>query len=258
MRLVLGWAVLGLGGLAGAADLEQVRARGALRVIVAADESAETFALTPGPDPGFERELIESFARVQGVPVEVVTAQGYADRIPMLLKGDGDVIVAIFDTEDRRRQVDFTAEVMPTHNVAVNLKPAAAVSDIAALKALPAIGAIKGAKPAEAASAAGVAASALRLFETRDGLLQALRAKQVAAVVLPVSELALAAREFPDLQAGVTVGAPGRVAWAVRKEDAALRAALDEHLLSVRRGATWSRLIVKYFGDQVLAVLGRR
>lgn len=256
MRLVLGWAVLGLGGLAGAADLEQVRARNALRVIVAADESAETFALTPGPDPGFERELIETFARVQGVTLEVVTAAGYADRIPMLLKGDGDVIVAIFDTEDRRRQVDFTAEVMPTHNVAVTLKPAPVLADIAALKGLPAVGAIKGAKPAEAASAAGIAT--LRLFETRDGLLEALRARQVAAVVLPVSELALAAREFPDLQAGVTVGPPGRVAWAVRKEDAALRAALDEHLLNLRRGATWSRLIVKYFGDQALAVLGRR
>jgi hypothetical protein len=43
----------------------------------------------------------------------------------------------------------------------------------------------------------------------------------------------------------------------VRPEDEALRAALDEHLLGVRRGATWSRLVVKYFGDQTLGVLGR-
>ncbi len=257
MRLSPGWVLLASSSLAGAADLEQVRSRGALRVIVAADESAETFALTPGPDPGFERELIETFARVQGLQLEVVTAEGYADRIPRLLKGDGDVIVAIFDTEDRRRQVAFTGEVMPTHNVAVTFKPAPVVSDLAALKALPSVGAIKGAKPAEAAAEAGVAASALRLFETRDALLQALRAKQVAAVVLPISEMALAAREFADLQAGATVGPPGRIAWAVRKEDEALRAALDEHLLVVRRGASWSRLVVKYFGDQTLAVLGR-
>jgi ABC-type amino acid transport substrate-binding protein len=257
MRHALGWAVLGLSSLAGAADLDQVRTRGVLRVIVAADESAETFALTPGPDPGFERELIESFARVQGLQLDVVTAEGYADRIPRLLKGDGDVIVAIFDTEDRRKQVAFTGEVMPTHNVAVTIKPAPVVGDLTALKALPSVGAIKGAKPAEAAAQAGVAASALRLFETRDGLLQALRAKQVAAVVLPISELALAAREHADLQAGVTVGPPGRIAWAVRREDEALRAALDEHLLNLRRGATWSRLVVKYFGDQALSVLGR-
>ena len=257
MRLALGWAVLGLGTLAGAADLEQVRARGTLRVVVAADESAETFALTAGPDPGFERELIEGFARLQGLQLDVVTAQGYADRIPMLLRGDGDVIVAIFDTEDRRKQVDFTGEVLPTRNVVVTLEPAAVVSDLAALKALASVGAIKGAKPAEAAAAAGVSASALRLFETRDGLLQALRAKQVLAVVLPISELALASREFSGLQAGATVGPPGQVAWAVRKEDEALLRALDEHIANVRRGPTWSRLIVKYFGDQALAVLGR-
>jgi ABC-type amino acid transport substrate-binding protein len=257
MRIALAGVVLGLATLAGAADLEQVRARGSLRVIVASDESAETFALTAGPDPGFERELVESFLRVQGLQLEVVTAQGYADRIPLLLRGEGDVIVAIFDTEDRRRQVAFTGEVMPTHNVAVTLKPAAVVADVASLKALASVGAIKGAKPAEAATQAGVSSSALRLFETRDGLLQALRAKQVAAVVLPISELALAGREFPGLQAGATVGPPGRVAWAVRKEDAALLRALDEHVGNVRRGPTWSRLIVKYFGDQALAVLGR-
>lgn len=256
MRVALGGVVVALAATAAAADLEQMRLRGTLRVIVAADESAETFALTAGPDPGFERELLESFARVQGLQLEVVGVTGYADRIPRLLKGDGDVIVAIFDTEDRRKLVAFTGEVMPTHNVAVTIKPAL-VSDVAALKALPSVGAIKGAKPAEAAAEAGVPASALRLFETRNALLQALRAKQVAAVVLPVSELALAGREFADLQAGAIVGPPGRIAWAVRPEDEALRAALDEHLLGVRRGATWSRLVVKYFGDQTLAVLGR-
>lgn len=259
MRVACGGVVLvlGLGSGAAAADLAEVRSRGSLRVIVAADESAETFALTPGPDPGFERELLESFVKLQGVKLDVATAQGYADRIPMLQRGDGDLIVAIFDTEDRRKQVDFTAEVMPTHNVAVTLKPAAVVADVAALKALPAVGAIKGAKPAEAALEAGVAASALRTFETRDGLLQALKSKQVAAVVLPISELALANSEFPGLQAGTSVGPPGRVSWAVRKGDDALRRALDEHIANVRRGPTWSRLIVKYFGDQALAVLGR-
>jgi ABC-type amino acid transport substrate-binding protein len=246
-----------MGTLAAAADLDDVKARGALRVVVAEDEAAETFALQPGPDPGFERELLESFVRLQGVKLEVVSARGYADRIPILSRGDGDVIVAIFDTEDRRKLVDFTAEVMPTHNVVVTLKPAPVIGDASTLKTLPSVGAIKGAKPAEAALGAGVAPAALRLYPSRDALLDALRAKQVGAVVLPVSELALAGRAFPGLQAGATVGAPGHIAWAVRKGDDALRRALDEHIANVRRGPTWSRLIVKYFGDQTLAVLGR-
>ena len=36
-----------------------------------------------------------------------------------------------------------------------------------------------------------------------------------------------------------------------------LQLSLDEHIANVRRGPTWSRLIVKYFGDQTLTVLGR-
>jgi membrane-bound lytic murein transglycosylase F len=256
LQLTLGLAVLCAAG-AGAADLEEVRQAGRLRVVVAADESAETFARAAGPAPGFERELVESFARLQGLELEVVTAPGYADRIPLLLRGGGDVIVAIFDTEDRRKQVAFTGEVMPTHNVAVTQKPAAVVSDLPGLKALHAIGAIKGAKPAEAAAEAGVPTASLRFFDSRQALLTALKTNQVAAVILPVSELAIAERDFPGLQAGVIVGAPGRVAWAVRKEDEALRRALDEHITNTRRGPTWGRLIFKYFGDQALTVLGR-
>lgn len=74
---------------------------------------------------------------------------------------------------------------------------------------------------------------------------------------MPVSEFALAAKRFPALRAGMTVGAAGKVAWAVRKEDKALGAALDEHVRLYRTGASWNRLVVKYFGNQVLAVLGR-
>jgi ABC-type amino acid transport substrate-binding protein len=55
----------------------------------------------------------------------------------------------------------------------------------------------------------------------------------------------------------MTVGAPGTIAWAVRKEDTALRVSLDDYLANVRRSETYSRLVVRYFGDQALIVLGR-
>ena len=44
---------------------------------------------------------------------------------------------------------------------------------------------------------------------------------------------------------------------AVRKEDGDLKRALDAYLTDVRRSAVWSRLVVKYFGDEALHVLGR-
>jgi ABC-type amino acid transport substrate-binding protein len=174
----------------------------------------------------------------------------------MRAMADGDLIVAIFDTPDRRRQVAFTAEVMPTHNVAVTLTPHRVVATLTELKALK-VGVIKGTKPAETAVEAGVPPAALVGFDRREELLDALKRGDIGAGILPVSELALAARRLPGLRAGATVGERGKIAWAVRKEDLALQRALDEYVRNVRRSTSWSRLIVKYFGDQALSVLGR-
>jgi ABC-type amino acid transport substrate-binding protein len=242
---------------AAAADLADLQAKGVLRVVVAADEAPETFAVTSDGEPGFERELIEGFARLHGLRVEPVTAAGYGDRIPLLQRGEGDLVVAIFDTPDRRQLVDFTVEVMPTHTVVVTMDPRPPVTSLADLKAAR-VGVIKGAKPADEAVKAGLPASSLQGFERRDQLVAALRSNAVAAAILPMSEVALAARRDPGLRAGITVGSPGKVAWAVRQEDDVLEAALNEYIANVRRGSTWSRLVVKYFGDQTLAVLGRQ
>jgi ABC-type amino acid transport substrate-binding protein len=255
-RAVLVLAALLPGALAGAGDLPEVKARGALRVIIAPDESPDTFAANAGPRPGFEREIMQRFAVLQGVKLEVVRAESYADRIPTLLRGDGDVIAAIFDTPDRREKVAFTTEVIPTHNVAVTVPPQAPIKTLEALRAAR-VGVIRGAKPAEAAAEAGVKPRDLVAFEKMDDLLRALKAGEVGAAVLPISELALASKRVAGLEAGMTVGPAGTVAWAVRKEDAALKAALDEFLVNTRKSPSWSRLVVEYFGDQALAVLGR-
>lgn len=242
--------------LASPADLAEIKSRGTLRVIAAADEAPETFSFTAGPNPGFDRELVEGFAKLHGLRVEPVKAKAYADRIPLLGRGEGDLIVAIFDTEDRRKLVDFTLEVMPTHNVAVTLSSRPAVGSVAELAALR-VGAIRGTKPADETIEAGVPASALRLFATQEEMTIALRAGTVDAVVLPISELVVISRDAKTLVAGITVGPRGKIAWAVRKQDPALRAALDDYLGNVRRSPSWSRLIVKYFGDQALQVLGK-
>lgn len=243
-------------GSAGALDLPQLQKSGVLRVIVAADEAPETFAIAPGAQPGFEREILEGFTRLHGLRIEVVKAPGHAQRLPLLQKGDGDLIVAIFDTPERRLVADFTPEVMPTHNIAVTLKPAARIARLDELKGAK-VAVIRGAKPAEEAVQAGVPAGALVPVDSMDALVKALQKGDAGAAVIPVSEFALALKRTPGLQAGVTVGHPGRVAWAVRKEDDALEAALTRYLTNFRRSASWSRLVVKYFGDQVLTVLGK-
>lgn len=248
-------AVLLGGPVLGAADLAEIKARGTLRVIVAADEAPETFDPKGGSRAGFERELVLSFARLQGVAVEVVSAKSYADRIPMLLAGKGDMIVAIFDTPERRQQVAFTAEVMPTYTVAVTLAPRLPVKTLDELRR-DKVGVMRGTAPAEDATAAGL--GSIQRYDASQDMMDALARGEVTALVMPISEFALAAKAEPRLTAGVTVGPTGSVAWAVRREDGALRTALDTHLANVRRSASWNQLLVKYFGEQALLVLGHR
>jgi polar amino acid transport system substrate-binding protein len=249
-------AVVLLGGPAlGAADLADLKARGTLRVIVAADEAPETFDLKGGARPGFERELVLSFARLQGLSFEVVPAKSYSDRIPMLLAARGDVIVAIFDTPERRQRVAFTSEVMPTYTVAVTLAPKARIDTVDELRREK-VGVMRGTAPAEEALAAGIAS--IQRFDAAKDMVAALLHGEVTALVMPISEFALAARAETRLTAGVAVGPTGSVAWAVRKEDTALRSALDENLDHMRRSASWNQLLVKYFGEQAPLVLGHR
>ena len=225
--------------------------------MVASDEAPETFSVDPGDRPGFERELIEGFAKVQGLEVTAVPVKTHADRIPALVAGKGDVIVAIFDLEERRKLVDFTAEVMPTHNVAVTTRPRPPVPNLDELRKLK-VGVIQGTQPAQATVAAGgVPPSSIQAFDTIARLLDALKNGSIGAAVLPISELALAGKRVAGLEAGTTVGAPGTSAWAVRKEDGALRTALSDYLANTRRSGSWNRLVLKYFGEETLRVLGR-
>ena len=59
----------------------------------------------------------------------------------------------------------------------------------------------------------------------------------------------------PELQFGLFLGKPGSLAYAVRPGDAKLLAALNTYLDNLRRTPTWSRLVVKYFGDASVEIL---
>jgi membrane-bound lytic murein transglycosylase F len=230
-------------------------ARGVVRALVAADEVPEMFALVDSPRPGFEREILEGFARLQKVKLEVVPVQGFDNIIPALLKGDGDVICGILDTEARRRQVAFTVEILPSRLVAVTRKP----KTIANLRELAAerVGVVTGTAWGEAAAAAGVPASHIDSFADMKGLLDALRGGKVGASVMSLSDFVLLRSHEADFLPGPFLGEVKTAAWAVRKDDGTLRSALDEYVENLRRTPSWGRLAVTYFCDDALSLLGR-
>ena len=85
--------------------------------------------------------------------------------------------------------------------------------------------------------------------------LSTLKTRAVSAVVLGVENAIAAQREDPALQIGLFLGPLRSLAYAVRKGDAALLAALNDYIENLRRTPTWSRLVVKYFGEAAPEIL---
>jgi membrane-bound lytic murein transglycosylase F len=239
-------------------DLAEIQARGSLRVIAAEGEQPEMFDFDGDPaKPGLEREMLEGFASLKRLRLEVVPVKAFADRIPALLKGDGDVVVGLVDTAERRKQIDFTAEVLPVRHLVVTQKPTTPVKSVEELRKKR-VGTIRGTTWARETLAAGVPESQVEYFPDTEPMLSALAGSRVEAVVMTISDFILALGRHPGLEAGTFLGEPAHAAWGLRKQDVKLKAELDGYIDNLRTGASWNRLVLKYFGENALAALGRR
>jgi membrane-bound lytic murein transglycosylase F len=238
-----------------AADLAEVTARGTLRVIVMPLSAAdEFFPIPPGAKPGFDREMLEGFARLHHLKIEVVPVEGWDNLIPALLQGRGDVVAGRFTvTESRLKQIAFTSEVFPSRNVAMTRKPHPPVSTVEALREEK-VATIRGSSMAEAVRAV-VPASNVDDSWAPGSLPGGLAAGKVPVAVLGIESAIAAQRHDPQIELGTFVGPPRSLAYGVRKQDTALLQALDEYIDNMRRTPTWNRLVIEYFGDAAPEIL---
>jgi ABC-type amino acid transport substrate-binding protein len=250
----LGLALL-LGASASAADFADLKARGVIRVLAATDENPEWFSARASERPGFEREVLEGFARVHKLRFEVVGIERWEEAIPMLLQKKGDLLAGVNDTEARRKLIDLTAELLPARHVVVTSKPRRPVASEAELRTR-SVAVIPETTAAEAVAKAGVGAAQVITVADVPEAIAALKTGRASAAVMDILDFLQARRKDPDLELGATLGAALSGAWGVRKTDPELRRALDTYLTELRRSAGWSRLLVKYFGNDAPAALG--
>ena len=214
---VLGGIVLGmaLNAPSPGGDLANLAARGSIRVIAAEGEQPEEFSFQLGGDAGLEREMLEGFATLHHLKLEIVPVRGWDERIPALLQRQGDVIVALTETEERRKLVSFTVETIQARHVVVSHKPHPALATLEQFRAQR-VGVLKATSWAQAAIDAGVPSGKIEFFEELEPLLGALKSGRIGATVMSVSDFTLARRREPGLEAGVFVGPPRHQAWAIR------------------------------------------
>ncbi len=242
--------------LAAGRDLPEIAQRGELRVLAAADEDPAWFSQRGGPAPGFEREVLEGFARVRKLRFVVVPVVRWEEAIPMLLRQEGDLLGGVSATAERRQRVDFTIELLPARSIVVTRRPRARVRSLAELREAR-LAIVPDTTWAEALEKAGVPLARAQRVADIAAAVEAIRTGHADATVTGVVDFFLQRRKFRELEAGIPLGDPLSSAWAVAKTSPQLRQALDAYLGELRRSSNWSRLLVHYFGDDAPAILGR-
>jgi membrane-bound lytic murein transglycosylase F len=236
------------------ADLAEVKKTGVLRVLVV-DGAPYFLSLRGGDSPGLEREILDGFARLEGIKVQLVEVPEWKDLVPALVQGKGDLVAGgVTDTPARRGQIDFTAEVFPSRNVILSYKPSPVITTLEQLR-LVRVGTIRGSNLAASLAYAKIPKANIDDAVPATGFLATLRSRRVVALVDAVEDALILQQEDPNVQIGMFVGAPESLAFGVRKEAPRLRDALSEYVSNVRRTPTWNRLVVKYFGASAAEVL---
>jgi membrane-bound lytic murein transglycosylase F len=239
---------------AAADDLTAIKKRGTLRVLVEPDTLAELYDMK-GKAGGMEKEILDGFARLQQLKIETVKTP-FEDRIPTLQKGSADMIAGgLVASPARREQVAFTHELLPTRQIAVTRAPGKPVAVREQLRTMT-VGVVKGGTAIDLLLALGVPRAQIVEFPS-DSLLAQVTSGKVGAAIMSTTWAISELRKDPAWQLGAMLGAPTEIAFAVRKDQPELLAALNEYIANLRRTPTWSRLVVKYFGESAKDVLAR-
>ena len=103
-------------------DLAEIKKSGILRAITTFSPTG--YFLYRGETMGFQYELLSLLAKSLEVDLEIVLARNIDSVIPMLNRGEGDIIALGYTiTGDRKEDVSFTEPFVITHQTLVQRKP---------------------------------------------------------------------------------------------------------------------------------------
>jgi ABC-type amino acid transport substrate-binding protein len=126
--------ILFLARSAHTSDLGEVKRRGKLVMLCFPHEANQFIMVRDGKYWGLDHEILRTFANSQDVELEVRPVPKFAELIPLLLEGKGDVIGSSFSiTEERKQVVDFSDAYFPVRIVVIG-RQGVSVPDVNALE----------------------------------------------------------------------------------------------------------------------------
>jgi membrane-bound lytic murein transglycosylase F len=238
-----------------ARSLREIVKSGYIRVLTRNNDTS--FFIYRGHRMGFDYELGKKLAQRLGIRVDMIVTQGWADMVPALLRGEGDVIAAeVSVTESRKQEVLFAAPWGRTREVVVwraGTQPIRAPEDLSGkqvhvrrgstyYEALTALN-----RTLEAAGRQEVVVRVVPEDEETDSVLQAVSAGEIAYTVADELLAGIHTGYWDNLVIGPALGDGRDLAWAVRPGDVALRKVVDAVFRDLRRKPDFNVLKNKYF-----------
>jgi membrane-bound lytic murein transglycosylase F len=247
-------------------DLSEIKTSGVLKAITT--YSPTGYFLYRGETMGFEYEVLKRFSKEIGVKLEIVIAKNVDSLIPMLLKGEGDLIATGYTiTSERKKWIDFTEPYLTTHQVLVQKKPenwrkmgidrikkqlvtnvVDLIGDTVSVKKETAFydRLVSLSKELGDTIYINILPGNLTVEETMEMVNEGKIKYTIAD-----SNIALINQSYyPDLYVNTAVSLSQRIAWAVRKNSPGLLRSLNEFLNEFTRTTTYHVIYNKYFKNR--------
>ncbi|MEN8185563.1 MAG: transporter substrate-binding domain-containing protein [Bacteroidota bacterium] len=247
-------------------DLNQIKQSGVLKAITT--YSPTSYFLYRGETLGFEYELLNRFAKNLGVKLEVVIAKNVDSLIPMLNRGEGDVIATGYTiTSERKKQIRFTDPYLITHQTLVQKKPEnwrKLTSDNIKQKLVLDIVDLIGDTVSVRRKTSfynrlvglneelgdTIYINILPGFLTEDEIIKLVNDGKIKYTIADYNIAYIHKSYYPDIDVSTPVSLSQRIAWAVRKNSPNLLDELNEDLKKIKKKSDYNVIYKKYFNNR--------
>jgi len=236
-------------------SLEEIVRSGYIRVLTRNNDTS--FFIYRGHRMGFDYEVGKKLAQHLGIRVDMIITQGWAEMVPALLRGEGDVIAAeVTVTEDRQKQVLFAEPWARTREVVVwkeGTPPLRAPEDLSGKevyvrRSATYFGTLAALNQKLAAvDKPPVVVRIVPEDQETDTILEGVSRGSIAYTVADDLLANIHAAYWDNLVMGPAISSERDVAWAVRPGDTKLRKVVDDLFRDLRRKPDFNVLRKKYF-----------
>jgi len=247
-------------------DLQEIIESGVLRVITT--YSPTGYFLYKGETMGFEYEIFKRLADHLGIALEIVLAKNVDSVIPMLNRGEGDIIALGYTiTSDRKEEVSFTDPYLITHQSLIQRKPEnwrkMTRDNIKESLATDIVDLIK-----DTVSVRKNSSYFLRLKEMSNELGDSIYIKilpgelsdeqiikmvsdgEIKYSIIDNHKASIHKSYFPNIDSDTPVSLSQRIAWAVRKTSPELLSIINQGLATIKRKPDYNMIYDKYFENK--------